>query len=251
MAKRQLKEPINARHIPLENACNFRDLGGLPIGEDRMTRFGKLFRSDSMHQLSQEDINRLTELGIRKVIDLRNLNELSAQPSVLKQHDGIHYEHIQLHSEIVSGGEVTVVEDLGDLYLYFIEACQPAIQKVIASLADEAEGAVAFHCTAGKDRTGIIAALLLDTAGVNHNEIVSDYVLSGTLTQELLDDLRRNHRPDKISSERYEAFLACEAEFLERMLNHIEQKYGGSEAYLRHIGLGSEKIDAVKRLLAE
>jgi protein-tyrosine phosphatase len=120
--------------------------------------------------------------------------------------------------------------------------------RVFELLAAEPQEAVLFHCAAGKDRTGVVAALLLELAGVAHEVIVADYAMTAACLAPLMGDLRRT-RPDAVPAEQFERFLGAEPEEMEKMLAYLAGNYGGAEEYLLSIGLPPERVEGLKKKL--
>lgn len=188
---------IPLKHIPLKQACNFRDLGGYPTDDGRYTRWGILYRSDALSSLTGEDWDTLAERGVRTVIDLRGDEEVKTSPvlapeSVSCYHDSLMRELDQMIGrkeeepgktlEKFSGESTGATGILGSMKLDYGKTlfgnleCGVNILETITERLQE--GAVVFMCSAGKDRTGIIAALLLYLCGVSREDIVADYMVS-------------------------------------------------------------------------
>ncbi|MDL1902774.1 tyrosine-protein phosphatase, partial [Anaerolineae bacterium CFX9] len=157
---------VFSRHIMLEGAYNVRDLGGLSTSYGE-TRRGVIFRADALHQLTEADQQVLRDKGVRTVIDLRHSTEIDAQPNVFANDETIRYFKIPIFRAAVSGHSEGHTPDLPAIYRYIIDECRISINEVLTTIADAKTGGVLFHCTAGKDRTGIITALLLDMVGVD------------------------------------------------------------------------------------
>ena len=152
------------RLIVLDGARNVRDLGGYPVGDGRQTRWRSLLRGDALHRLSDADIEALIAHGVTTVIDLRNPQELEREANPFMNDARVRYENVSLFSalapvEMMAAQSIDF--DMGDRYCHALDNCQLAIAKVLMTIARAPDGIVLFHCTAGKDRTGIIAALML------------------------------------------------------------------------------------------
>lgn len=134
------------------------------------------------------------------------------------------------------------------VYAMFLEIGGPAYRTLLETIA-EADGRVLFHCAAGKDRTGIAAALLLDLAGVDDETIIEDY----TLTEQLLAPLKEQWLPQMrergFDEERAAALLAAPAEDMAATLRHLRERYGSAEEYARAIGVSSDAVSAVRARL--
>ena len=169
------------RLLPLEGATNFRDLGGYRTPEGR-TRWGAVFRSDGLHRLTTTDIAALDQLGLRVVYDLRTDWERDQSPSALPA--GLRSEALTIGGDASRTAELAelfrreVPEDfLWTAYRDIVELDATTLGRLLTALA-EAPLPALFHCTAGKDRTGISAALLLSVLGVDEATVLDDYELS-------------------------------------------------------------------------
>lgn len=172
--ERDLDRPVGEwdRHVRFEACFNFRDLGGYTTHDHREVRRGVLYRSDSLHRLSQADCIVLAGLGIRTVIDLRSDDELTEHGRVA-DHEARVFRHAPLE-EFADDG---YLRPQAEQYLALALARRRQIALVLELLAD-APGPAVFHCMAGKDRTGVVAAILLAVLGVPDPTIAADYALT-------------------------------------------------------------------------
>lgn len=185
------------KRVPLEGAHNFRDLGGIPVGPAKSTRWGCLYRSDSLAALTASDWEMLKERNIRTIIDLRSENEAKASPIPLQE--GMEYRHFNLMKELdrqVHGAERSKETILKSMQLDYVETVfgnmECCVDILLGISEGLARGAVVFLCSAGKDRTGITAAMLLYLAGVERQDIVADYMISRTLNTDGINRLIKN-----------------------------------------------------------
>ena len=149
------------RRYQMENGLNMRDLGGYPVDAERCTAFGAYVRSDAPVMLSAAEVLRLKDMGISTAIDLRTPEEIARRPSALSRMDGFAYHAVSL----MNGLEIPKTEaDIPASYMSIVEGTD-AMAELMRIFADAPAG-VRFHCTAGKDRTGVTAALPLSLAGV-------------------------------------------------------------------------------------
>ena len=196
-----------ARLIPLDGAFNFRDLGGYPAAGGRATRWGMLFRSDTLHELSTSDVDTLRSLGLATVVDLRTSRELERtgrgplgpEPDRLPASVGDPGRAGRRGRRGGHGG--TGGDDLSERYLWYLEVGAPASGRGTDLLGEPAHYPLVFHCAAGKDRTGVLAALVLDLLGVDPEVIVADYLITADAdgadprAVPIRPRLRRAHRP--------------------------------------------------------
>ncbi|ECI7719565.1 tyrosine-protein phosphatase, partial [Salmonella enterica subsp. enterica] len=199
------------------------------------TRWRSLLRADALHKLTESDINALLVLGVRTVIDLRSAEELSKQPSIFGSRSEVCYHHIPLfdglappHVMLAEKGQM----DLSERYARAIESCRPAFVKVATTIAEADDGIVLFNCTAGKDRTGMVAAMLLAIGGVSPDDIAADYALTGKLAVPLLQRLRESALRLGLEEQMVTRLLSAERSAMETLLRHVEARHGGFRNYL-------------------
>jgi protein-tyrosine phosphatase len=242
------------RLIALEGAHNVRDLGGYPAGNDRQTRWRSVLRGDALHALSEADIEALIAHGVTTVIDLRNPQELAREANPFLNDARVHYENVSLFSALAPV-ELMAAEaidfDMGDRYCHALDNCQPAIARVLTAIAHAPDGIVLFHCTAGKDRTGIIAALMLAHAGVDEATIIEDYALTGSIFAPLLTDFRARAIARGVPSDLADLILASAPQSMARALGYLAGHYGRVGSYLAQIGLGEAEITSLRQRLCD
>lgn len=227
------------RHLPLGGTFNVRDLGGYPTDNGRVTRWGQFFRADSLHRLDEHGQQELLNRGITTVIDLRSHGEVQSAPNPLAQHPALAYHHISLFEPLYLGGHLGQGSSL-DLPTLYQLALEQSRQPIVATLEvmATAQRSVIFHCTAGKDRTGIIAALALKLAQVHSQTIVNDYAATAHYIAPLLQDLRQQALERQQDLSQYEKLLLAEPQFMVQLLQHLEEQYGGVSRYLEEGGFG-------------
>lgn len=242
------------RLLPVPGALNIRDLGGYRTQRGPQTRWRSLYRGAGLHDMRPEGGEVLRGAGLRTIIDLRSHPETREEPNPLAGSQGVTYHPIPLFDDLaptIKDVKARNSDDLLlDLYMEALNAQSGAVRSVLATIAAAPEGAVLFHCTAGKDRTGIIAALLLGAAEVEREEIVADYALTGAHIAPLVERLLARTRANGGDPETHARFLRCEAPTMEAMLDHIERRHGSIAGYLADIGLEVGDIEALRdRLL--
>jgi len=242
--------PVPMRHIPLAGIFNLRDTGGYPTADGGYTRWHHLWRSDNLHRLSPADQQTFIDFGIKTVIDLRYARETVQSPNMFAQAAHLHYYNIPLMATSPSLDAVPP-RDLTEVYTGILDNCQPAIKAVIETVLTAADAPVLIHCTAGKDRTGTIIALLLGAVGVSDDVIVADYALTGQYIQPLLVELRAHAGRSGIDAELYERMLACTPDLMQGALHHLHEKYGSIPAYVQQLGFTSDDLARLRRMLVE
>ena len=237
------------RRLPLEGLDNARDLGGYPC-PDGVTRYGVFIRSELPSSLTAADLDYLKQLGLTTVLDFRGTPEIRTAPDVLSREDFVRYHHMPAFDEEVSRGadmgeKRPAPPDMdrasfqwGSHYAGMAEEHKAWVKSVLELLA-EAPGAALFHCTTGKDRTGIITALLLGLCGVAREDIIADYCVSQVYLKTMYSTMR-HLLPGGDEMELSDPFFSTAPENMETLLDHIDGKYGGIEPYLRN-GCGVEE----------
>jgi protein-tyrosine phosphatase len=223
------------RHIRLEAAFNVRDLGGYPTTCGRATRWRSLLRADALHELTDRDVETLLALELRTVIDLRTDKEIARQPSVFAARNEVRYHHISLFDGLAPVDAMfreRGLIDLSERYIEAIESCRPALLRVAATIADAPDGVVLFNCTAGKDRTGIVAAMLLSIAGVAPGDIAADYALTAELAAPLMQRLKEGAIRRGLEEAMATRLLSSERSAMEAFLRYVDERHGGIRKYL-------------------
>jgi len=243
---------MTTRLVPLEGCLNFRDLGGYPPADGRTVRWRQVYRSDALHLLTPADIARVRdELRVRDVIDLRSSAEVRSEGQGPLADGDVRFHHVPLYD-----GEVRAEDreraaqiSLADRYVFLADLAKDRIGRVVATVATAEAGAV-FHCAAGKDRTGVISAILLGLLGVPDEVIVADYVA----TRENLDAI-----VERLNSlEGYRAMLAAlppetmhaNPETMVEFLERLRDAHGSFEDYVVGAGVPAALVDRLRdRLL--
>lgn len=234
------------RVLPVEGAFNVRDLGGYATRDGGTTRWGAFLRADGLHKLSDDSRTALVNRGVGTVIDLRHDKELQEKRNVFSDDSRVAYHHVSLINP--TSLATRQIASLADLYIGMLESSQAELLRVFTVLADHGGTAALYHCAAGKDRTGVVSALLLELAGVPHDTIVDDYSLTGTCIAPIMDELRSD-RPAGMPAEVHEAFIGCAPDNMTAMLRYLTERYESAERYLLAIGLPADKVQAIKAKL--
>jgi protein-tyrosine phosphatase len=242
------------RHLPLGGTYNVRDVGGYVTQDGRTIRWRTLFRADSLHRLTEDGQAHLLDAGLRTIVDLRRDEELALAPNVLATSDRVRYVWVSLAPDPTNGAERRELapDSLARTYRAIVDGRQGELCKVLAALARPGAFPALVHCTAGKDRTGIVVALLLALAGVDRPTVAEDYALSATyLTDEFFADARRRAEAAGHDWEQYRNLLGCPADLMLATLADPDARFGGVEAYLRRIGLLDEEIETLRSALVD
>jgi protein-tyrosine phosphatase len=243
-----------SRLIPLVGSFNFRDLGGYPTGDGRATRWGTLFRSDTLHELSDGDVALLRSLGLATIVDLRTSRELERTGRGPLGPEPIAYHHLSVIQE--GGGEAMAApappgEDLAERYLWYLDVGRRPLAAALALVTRSANLPLVFHCAAGKDRTGVLAALVLDILGVDPEAIVADYLI----TESRMELILGRYRSDPNFAERMAQIPASrfsvESPTMVRFLGELHDRFGGAREWAVASGLASDDLDRMEDLLLE
>jgi protein-tyrosine phosphatase len=236
------------RLLALEGSYNIRDIGGYATLDGGSTRWGVFLRADSPNRLPPEAQRLLLAYPIRTIIDLRRTVELLRSPAVFRDSSDVRYIHVSL---LEDESKVREAPSLEDLYRYVLENSQEQIKQIFELLATEDVFPCAIHCSVGKDRTGLITALLLSVANVPTSTIANDYALSEQYLRPLFTMLRARLEPNGPDGQRLEWMALARPETMLATLAYLEDQYGGVNGYLRKIGVSDEQLARLRSLLTE
>lgn len=234
------------RLVALEGCLNFRDLGGYPSADGRRVRWRQLFRSDALHALTPADVSRLRdEIGLTTVIDLRSSAELRGDGDAPLQRLAVTHHHLPLFDgdAMRDSGRLDVIT-LADRYWLMAEYAKAKIATVLTTLA-AADGPAVYHCAAGKDRTGVVSAVLLGVLGVPDEVIVADYAATKENLDAIVERLMANKSYETVLSALPPDTLHAEAETMMAFLERIRAEYGDMRAYARAAGVGPDALEAL------
>src|SRR5690625_1044157 len=241
------------KRLPLENAYNIRELGGYPSENNQVTAFRQFLRGDDVARLSKADINYLINYGVTAVIDLRSSYEIEYAPNPLAQVDDINYLDVSLlpvdtdaFSTVDNLTEVLAAygeEILAKLYVDILTDEQENLRRIFEFIAKQ-DGCVLFHCAAGKDRTGVIAMLLLGLASVSRADIIANYMVT-----EIYNTENPYERVVNLPIELPESLLASNPKSIAAAYDFVMSTYGSFIDYLRAIKVPEATIETVKNKL--
>lgn len=240
------------RHIACDGTFNVRDLGGYATTDGRVVRWQTLYRADGLHRIPHGATSPVDDLGWRTVLDLRTTAEVDAGAFLGTGLEVIHLPILRATWGIPEVTEVDPVEFLSTHYLQMLDEGAAAIAAAFAVLASPVRLPVVFHCSAGKDRTGVLAALVLSALGVPADVVAADYHLSAPAVEQLVSWLTES-RPDLAEemSRQPKAFLSCPPEAMHTFLEALRDRYGSVEAYLLGVGVAPPVLLALRSNLLE
>ncbi|HKT04348.1 MAG TPA: tyrosine-protein phosphatase [Rugosimonospora sp.] len=224
---------------------NFRDLGGHATGDGRTVRPGRLFRSDSLHRISAGDVEQLASLGVRTVLDLRRPTEIALVGRVPVEL-GLDYHNVYpVHREwdpAVYDEAAGAHRFLADRYRDMAEEGRAGLGEALRMVADARYAPLVMHCMAGKDRTGVLAALTLSLLGVPDEAVAADYALS-ELTQ---GRLSQRLREDGVALDVPMHFMVCPPQAMLLFLTELRTRYGSVLAYAEAAGVTDAHVAALR-----
>lgn len=245
-----------SRDIELVDVFNLRDLGGYAASDGRVVRWRTLFRGAGLHRLAGADLEAVKSLGVVTAIDLRTSGEI-AHGVYPVEALGVTFHHLpmidrvwQLGRAEVAAADAAPEQYLLDRYREMLVDGAEAIAHSVRILSDPGNLPAVFYCAAGKDRTGVLAALILDAIGVRHEEIVADYHLSKDRVDRIRARAARTGRETSMVSQP-RAFMQAPALAMELFMASIGSELGGTRAYLRTIGVDDGTVDALREALLE
>lgn len=233
------------KHLPMEGGYNYRDMGGIRNNEGRYVKWGKVIRSDEMNKLTDADLAYLSSIPVVSVVDFRSQQEIAAAPDKLPESAKGHYIYSITPgnlTEIVTSKTLPdsihmnkLMENMNELLVTDPDAVMQ-YKKFFVLLQDEEKLPLSFHCTAGKDRTGMGAALFLSALGVDEHTIMDNYLASNTYITDKYASIIKE-------MPQVQPLLEVRAEYLQAGLDKIKSEYGSMDNFLTNtLGVDLEKM---------
>lgn len=254
------------RWLPLEGATNFRDIGGYRADDGRSVKWGMVYRSDRLSRLTEHDLARLSELGLKQLFDLRTPEEQASQPNRLPVGDPPEVVPLPVSpeangelEELMRVGRIWEKIDATDIsaedtrqvmcrfYRSYVVDHTAEYGSFLRRLAEAGRHPALVHCAAGKDRTGVAAALLLRVLGVSHAQILDDYQLTNRVVGTWGREMHDGELPAHVS-----VVIGANPDFLTAALEAMDRLCGSFEAYLREaLGVGDDVRSELRAALLE
>ena len=241
------------RRIDVEGCNNFRDLGGYPTADGRRLRWRRVFRADGLHHLTPRGIARFREeLGIECVIDLRSSGEIRLDGRGALEDEPVRFHHLPLFDGEISQEQRDQAGDmtLGDRYALMLRFARDPIARVLEALAGS-NGPAVFHCAAGKDRTGVISAVLLGVLGVRDEVIVADYAASREGLDAVIERLMQSEGYRDLFAALPPDTLHAEPETMIALLDRVRGEHGSMRGYAREIGVSDSMLERLAARLID
>ena len=246
---------MTTRRIQLAGPVNFRDLGGYPTADGRTVGWGRVYRSDSLHRLDEADGPRLAELGIVTAIDFRANDELDRIGIGPLGDLDVRHVHLATIDRALHGREmpdVSQVRTAAEIYFMMLETGAPSYVEALGELAEPGALPAVFFCMAGKDRTGVFAAMLLGLLRVPDADIVTDYAL----TAEVIEEIHERHRREVPGIEEQWGRLPPDIAgavpaTMEGLLAAVHDRYGTWPDYAAETGVPAETLETLRTALLD
>lgn len=232
--------------LAIDGLINLRDLGGLPTSSGATTLRGRLLRSESPHTLTDSGLRELLDLGIGAVVDLRTTSEREKRPSPLADAD-VQTSHTPIFTD--DDDYPDHLATAAEVYCWWFRERRDGVAAAMTAIADAPSAPILVHCHAGKDRTGVIVALVLRLAGVSIDLIADDYAISGVQLADMLARDRVTAVERGMDPVRVERIFTVRREAMVQTMECVDAEHGGAVSLLRGIGLDGARVNRLTNLL--
>ena len=246
------------RKLPFTGAHNFRDLGGYKTEDGRTVKWGKIYRSDNLHSLTDEDLKYMKRLNIKSVVDFRSLEERESEPDRLNPDMTqvllpINFQPKELDDDSIKNiikdltfGDLDSSNLLRDFNIVIVEEFAEEYKNFFRYIIENNAEPLVFHCTAGKDRAGFASAMILTILGVPREKVIEDYLLTNTYVKDHVDDkmleieFKTFFRAD---TDNLRKINLVEERYIQAAFDTIDSKWGGMDRYISEaLNLNEEDI---------
>ncbi|HYZ93356.1 MAG TPA: tyrosine-protein phosphatase [Actinomycetota bacterium] len=257
-----MSSSVGTRRIEFEGSFNFRDLGGWRTNDGRTVRWRRLYRADSVHRLTAADAGRVhEELGIRTLMDLRNDLEVGAYGIGLLAEGGMMRHHLPITSRPreapVVGGAAAVPnpdrtpEEMLAVYLGMLEVSSDLVVGGVEAIATDDALPAVFFCAAGKDRTGVLSAVVLGALGVRDEDLIEDYFLTRDAIEQIIERIASDPDSPDMYRDNPPMHFAPYEETMQRFVDEVRDRYGSFAGYLVAKGLPEPTLERLRSALIE
>lgn len=249
------KVVISDRRVPLQGSVNFRDLGGYKTSNGRRVKWGQVFRSDNLGRLTDRDVSFVQRMGIRMVCDFRTSAEANKLPDRFPPTEPGGYLHLPIqHGEFdpantferIKNGDIEWMteEFMIEGYIKNIDNFAPVWSTFLKTLAEGSRRPLVFHCTGGKDRAGVCAALILLSLGVPEQTVIYDHGLSNLYIAAVLEKIYEQIRSHGVDPNQVAPYFTAPKNAIVAAVRHIRRTYGSAADYLINKAGVDEKVIA-------
>lgn len=253
MNSQQISALISHPHrlINLEAVHNFRDLGGYPTNDGQVTKWRKLFRADGLYRLTPQDAQTVIDLGVQTVIDLRTQREVQTRGKFPVQQFPVNFHHLPIIDATWNDGDTPEIEDVVEFlvwaYREMLEHAALKFADAIKLIAKQGVLPAVFHCAAGKDRTGLLAAFILSILGVPEQIISADYGKTADGMTRLITWARVNQPSLADAYANIPArFAASDPRAMAIILSDLKTNHGSVQNFLREIGVNERDFRTLR-----
>lgn len=265
--KPHLPEGSHVKMIELDGTKNFRDIGGYTNYEGKKISYGKVYRSDQLAELTEDDLEDFQKLGIKTIIDLRSTRERIEKPNILPENHDINIINMAITLKDLQPDELSMQLRNGELeYEKAVEQMQQGYQEIVSrystimrlvleTSADEDKHPILIHCTAGKDRTGVAIATLMLALGIDREQAINDYLLTNDLVLPTYSKARlmvKTISGFKTDDKTFDALAGVKRSYLESSFEVMTQDTNSFGGYFHgNLGLPEDFIDQLRDALLE
>jgi protein-tyrosine phosphatase len=262
-----MPEHVKQRHLALEGAPNFRDLGGYATEDGRTVKWGLFFRSDNLHHLTDADLEKMAALGIRLVCDFRSPKEKQDEPDRLPAQDPPDVAELEIYDESFDSDTLRTAFESGEIEGFdfrqllidgnrlFATRFSDQYAAMFARITQPENLPVVVHCTAGKDRAGFASALILRTLGVPMDTVKEDFLLTNHYTAAKVERMLlmiRLMSLFRVDPEQVRPVLGVEEAYIDAAFEAIDENYGDFESYRREaLGLDDATVARFRDMALE
>jgi protein-tyrosine phosphatase len=245
------------RLVRLDAVHNFRDMGGYPTLDGHTTRWRRLYRADGLYRLTGRDLDVVRELGLRTVIDLRTFAELEERGTFPHDVHPVQFRHVPVIDSTWTAAQAEAMSDdpadfLEQAYVSMLDEGEERLAEALVMLSEVDALPAVFHCAAGKDRTGMLAMMVLGCLDVLDEYIVADYALTAEGMERMREWSAREY-PElhaRIMSGP-PVFSAAVPEAMLRMIGRVRQQHGSIREFALHLGVPAEAIERLRTELLD